>query len=415
MSVSTQTQRLLVIGKVWIEPGSSAAGSRTLQLIQAFLQNGWQVSFATTAGDSPYKTDLASIGVSAYTIELNNSGFDDFIKKLKPGLVIFDRFTTEEQFGWRVVEHCPQAMRVLDTIDLHCLRTARQRALKEKREFNKADLFNDVAKRELASIYRCDLSLMISTAEVKLLTDFFKVDQNLLHYVPFMLPKMEESALSGIPGFALRKDFVTIGNFLHEPNWDSVLFLKQEVWPLIRQQLPGVSMLVYGAYPSQKVFELHKPQEGFVIRGRAENVADVMKAAKICLAPLRFGAGMKGKLLDAMIYGTPSVTTPIGAESMHGDLPWNGRIANSAEEFAKAAVQLYKDQTEWESCQKQGIKLINQLFDQELHSKNLVTAIDTIHKNLNSHRLDNFTGSMLMHQSLSATKYMALWIEAKNK
>ena len=91
------------------------------------------------------------------------------VKELNPEIVLFDRFMVEEQFGWRVTECCPDALKILDTEDLHCLRQARQVAVKENREFTLNDLYSDVAKREIASILRCDLTLMVSEFEINLL------------------------------------------------------------------------------------------------------------------------------------------------------------------------------------------------------------------------------------------------------
>ncbi len=406
---------VLIIGKVWPEPASSAAGSRMLQLMAGFRRKGWQVSFASAANRSEFTYDLALFDVHACSIELNRASFDHFVKQLQPNIVLFDRFTTEEQFGWRVAEQCPQAMRVLDTEDLHCLRAARHQALKEKREFAPGDLLNDIARRELASIYRCDLSLIISLHELELLSSFFKVSPALLHYTPFLNEAVTEEQIKTLPAYSARKNFISIGNFLHAPNWDAVLFLKQAVWPLIRRQLAGTAMEVYGAYPSHKVFQLHNPAEGFLIKGRAEDVEQVMTRARVCLAPLRFGAGLKGKLLDAMRYGTPSVTTAIGAEGMHQQLSWSGMIEETPERFAEAAIRLYEDEEIWHQAQVQGFKLHNQLFEKTEHTTHLINAAERIYNSLDAHRLENFTGFMLMHQSLAATKYMALWIEAKNK
>jgi glycosyltransferase involved in cell wall biosynthesis len=408
-------QRILIIGKVWPEPASSAAGSRTLQLIELFLLQGWSVSFASAAGESEYTSDIESLGVNKHTIELNNSSFDAFIKTLQPTLVIFDRFTMEEQFGWRVADACPEAIRVLDTIDLHCLRAARHSALKEKREFVMSDLVSDIAKRELASIYRSDVSLMISEVEMELLQQFFKVDASLLHYVPFLLDPLTNVQCQSWSQFSEREHFISIGNFLHEPNWDAVLYLKQEIWPLIRKQLPKSELHVYGAYPSHKVFQLHNPKEGFMIKGRAESAEDVMKKARICLAPLRFGAGIKGKLIDAMQYGTPGITTDIGAESMHGELAWNGAIANTPQKIAEAAIQFYTNENLWKQAQQNGINIIDQFFSKEKHGKALIEKLLTTQAHLKQHRVNNFTGAMLMHHTAASTKYMSLWIEAKNK
>ncbi|MFT6211545.1 MAG: hypothetical protein ACJATE_002182, partial [Bacteroidia bacterium] len=178
---------LLIIGTVFPEPNSSAAGGRMLQLIELFQQQGWEITFASAAAESEFAVNLSAIGVKQVSIQLNSSSFDGFVKELNPQMVLFDRFMTEEQFGWRVADNCPNALRVLDTEDLHCLRHARHQALKENREFSHSDLLNDHAKREIASIYRCDVSLIISEYEMELLKAIFKVDEVLLHYLPFML------------------------------------------------------------------------------------------------------------------------------------------------------------------------------------------------------------------------------------
>ena len=184
--------KLLILGTVFPEPNSSAAGSRILQLTELFQQHNWEITFASAAAESEFAVDLSTIGVKQVSVKLNDSSFDDFVRELNPQLVLFDRFMTEEQFGWRVVENCPNAIRILDTEDLHCLRHARQEALKQNREFQSTDLFNEIAKREIASIYRCDLSLIISEYEMEVLKTTFKVDESLLHYLPFMLESISE-------------------------------------------------------------------------------------------------------------------------------------------------------------------------------------------------------------------------------
>lgn len=152
---------VLIIGYVWPEPVSSAAGSRMMALIQLFQQQGWKVSFASPAALSEHMFDLDSIGVITASIEVNDASFDDYIREQQPDIVLFDRFMMEEQFGWRVEKYCPSALRLLDTEDLHFLRHARHQAYKQGREVNKQDLFGELAQREIASILRSDLSLII--------------------------------------------------------------------------------------------------------------------------------------------------------------------------------------------------------------------------------------------------------------
>lgn len=407
---------LLVIGFVWPEPNSSAAGGRMMQLISLFQEQGFKVTFASPAQDSDFMVDLNEFDVQKESIELNNSSFDDFIKELNPSVVLFDRFMIEEQFGWRVAENCPDALRILDTEDLHCLRLARQKAFKEKREFQISDLLvEEVAKREIASILRCDLSLMISEYEMELLTTTFKIDNALLYYLPLLLESNAIPDLDKLLSFEKRKDFVFIGNFYHEPNWNAVQYLKETIWPLIKKQLPEAVLNVYGAYPSQKVLQLNNVKEGFLIRGRAENAQEVVRKARVVLAPLRFGAGIKGKLLEAMQCGTPSITTSIGSESMQGNLLWNGFVEDNPGHFADKAVQLYQDKNAWIQAQKNGVELINQRYLRKLFEDDFAKHIEFLVSNIKQHRLNNFMGELLQYHTLKSTKYMSKWIEEKNK
>ncbi|WP_278034941.1 glycosyltransferase [Flavobacterium nitratireducens] len=409
-------RRLLIIGSVWPEPNSSAAGGRMIQLISLFQNQGYAITFASPAQDSEFMVDLSDFNVTKKDIALNCSSFDAFAKELNPDIVLFDRFMVEEQFGWRVAENCPDALRILDTEDLHCLRTARQKALKAKRDFQISDLLvEEVAKREIASILRCDLSLMISEYEMELLTNFFKIDSSLLYYLPLLLASNAVPELEKLPSYEERKDFVIIGNFYHEPNWNAVQYLKETIWPLIKKQLPETVLNIYGAYPTQKVLQLHNLKEGFLIHGRAESAFEVVQNTRVVLAPLRFGAGIKGKLIEAMQCGTPSVTTSIGAESMQGDLEWNGLVEDNPEIFAKKAVQLYQVKEIWLQAQENGVAIIKQRYLRESFEDDFAKQIDFLVANLKQHRLNNFMGELLQHHTLRSTKYMSKWIEEKNK
>ncbi|MDR9410401.1 MAG: glycosyltransferase [Balneolaceae bacterium] len=407
---------LLIIGKVWPEPKSSAAGSRMVQLIQLFLDAGWQITFSSSASNSEYSFDLDGIGVNEQPIKINDSSFDEFIRDLKPNMVLFDRFMIEEQFGWRVAENCPETIRILDTIDLHSLRIARQNAFKNGEEFHVENLLlEDTAKREIASILRCDLSLIISDAEMKILKEIFEVDESLLFYLPYLLNFETNSIMKDPPTFDDRNGFISIGNFKHEPNWNAVLWLKEEIWPLIKKQLPEAKFYAYGSYPSKKVFQLSNPKDGFLIKGRASDAFSVISKAKVLLAPLRFGAGLKGKLVDAALSGTPSVTTSIGSEGIELGCKWNGVISNDPEQFANAAVQLYQNKEFWERSQQAGYELLKKRFDLKKFDESLLTKIEEIRMNLESHRRKNFIGSMLRHHTMNSTKFMSRWIEEKNK
>jgi hypothetical protein len=400
-----------------------------MQILETFLEQGWDVTFSSPAGAGEHQADLTALGIGEVPIELNNSSFDTFISQLAPDVVLFDRFMMEEQFGWRVEKHCPDALRVLETSDLQSLRDARHLRLKERLKASDdandfSELFapalraefefmaeTDLAKREIAAIYRCDLNLMISEVEIKLLVEQFKVPRNMLHWCPLMvdLPSAPPAT------FEDRAHFLSIGNFRHAPNWDAVLWMKTTLWPLIREQLPNAQLHIYGAYTPPKATALHNAAQGFHVMNWAEDALQVMSAARVCLAPLRFGAGIKGKLVDAMLCGTPNVTTPIGAEAMHGEEPWPGAVTRTAQAFADSAVQLYNDKTQWLKAQAQGLELLANRYQQTIHGPALIARINECRQHLSSIRRDNFTGSMLRHHQHKSTQYMSQWIEAKNR
>ena len=405
-------KKLLVIGYVWPEPQSSAAGARMMQLLEFFLAEGFSITFATTAAKTDFMVDLPSRGIAAEKIELNNESFDHFLKKINPEIVIFDRFMMEEQFGWRVAEVCPEALRILDTEDLHFLRKARQEAYKKQIDPTSDLLFSDTAKREIASIYRCDLSLIISKAEMQILEETFSVSREILFYLPFMISQKEEKEPLIFEG---RKDFISIGNFLHAPNKDAVIRLKKEIWPLIREKLPEANMDIFGAYVPQEIIQMHNEKEGFLVHGRAESAKEEIGKARVLLAPLNFGAGLKGKFTDAMQVGTPTVTTTTGAEGMTGDLRWNGFIKNSPQEFADAAVELYKNKDLWQKSVENGFRILEEEFAAEVHQGRFQEQLRKLGENLQEHRLQNFTGQMLQHHSLQSTKYLSKYIEAKSR
>ena len=411
-----QIKSLLIIGAVWVEPNSSAAGKRMLQLIAQFLERDYKITFASPAQKNEKAIDLFSLGINEVSIALNNVSFDNFIKELNPTIVLFDRFMMEEQFGWRVAENCPNAIRILDTEDLHFLRKTRQQQLKKGEAFtNDALLQSDDTKREIASILRCDVSLIISTYEMDLLKSVFKIDEKILCYLPFSLDAIDENKIKKWKSFEEREHFIFIGNFFHKPNVDAVLTLKKYIWNEVREVLPKAEIHIYGAYVNQQIQELHNKKEGFIVKGFAEDADEVVENAKVVLAPLNYGAGIKGKLTEAMLCGTPSVTTTIGVEGMAGNFPWNGFVADDFSNFALKAVELYTNKPVWEQAQLNGIDIINSIYSKEKNAPLFFSKIEDIQTNLEKHRTTNFLGSLLQHQTLQATKYMSKWIEEKNK
>ena len=404
-------KKLLIIGRHFPEPSTTAAGSHMLDIIQCFQAMDYSISLCSASAMGEHAMDLMTVGVDAQLVQLNDSSFDEYLLKLNPTLVLFDRFITEEQFGWRVSEQVPHAIKILDMEDLHCLRRGREQAVRDCEVFKDNYLFTDDAKREIASILRCDLSLVISEVEMDILESKFKIPSGLLCYFPLLYSDL----LADIPPFTQRQHFVSLGNFNHPPNLDAVKQLKLDVWPKIRRALPEAELHLYGAYAPQFIQEYHKPQEGFFIDGWVEDADAMMREARVMLAPLRFGAGLKGKLFDAMRNALPVVTSSIGAEGLYGDMPVPGIIADDPDAIVQAAIRLYTEENLHASLAERCKAILNERFRKSRYFQRLKDRVSQLERDIATHRQKHFIGQVMQYHQMQSTKYMGKWIEEKNK
>lgn len=402
--------RLLVIGHTWPEPETTGAGVRMEQLLRAFRTSGYAITFASAAERGPYSMDLDLLDIRSESIKLNDPSFDEFVTRLQPDVVLFDRFMVEEQYGWRVREQCPGAIHVLDTEDLHSLRESRRKAAGKSAPHELSDwLDSDLCKRELASIWRCDLSLLISDYEYTLLREQ-GIPEDLLELLPF-LPTIPEAPQ---PGFTERRDFIFFGNGKHRPNLDAIRTLS-ELWKGIKTRLPAASIRIYGAYLPEDIRALHDPSSGFLVEGWVKDAFSQMKTSRVQLAPLNYGAGMKGKVVLAMQAGTPTVTTAIGAEGIGNAMEFPGAIAEAPHTLIDQAVHLYTQQEAWEEARDKAARLLKERFDSTVHIRAFIQKLEKLRDSLEQHRRKNLVGSILRHQSLGASRYLSKYIEQKNK
>lgn len=411
----TSSPLFLFLSNVWPEPDSSAAGIHSLQLMHALMRwTGDKASlvWASTARPSPYALPESDAPCRYLSIRMNDETADVQLRELNPAVVIFDRFMAEEQFGWRVRTQCPDALRLLHIQDLHFLRRHRQ---KQPAAPDAASLCTDTALRELAAIFRCDLSLIISSFEIKWLQQEVGIPADLLHYFPLAYDGLLNQ---GLPAFGARRDFISIGNFLHPPNKDAVMRLKSTYWLEIRRRLPDAQLQVYGAYCPPHIMQMNRPEEGFLVHGRTAQLRKVLSSARVLLAPLRYGAGLKGKLLEAMRLGTPSVTTPAGCEGITGIENWPGAVLNadaSSGTFAEHAAALYEREAVWQKASDAGRQLINRSFNKAHQSERLAQKLTQLFETLTQHRTKNLVGRLLWHHGQASTRYMSLWIQEKEK
>ena len=400
--------KVLFIGNIWPEPNSTAAGWRINGLISLFQSLKYAVVYASTSPFNKHSNALSAVGVAVNSVSVNDNSFDEFITALSPDIVVFDRFIMEEQFGWRVRDNCGNALTILDTSDLHFLRIKRGEEVIGKKKTK----HQEIKLRELGSIYRCDLSLIISEVEYDILLEM-GISKDLLFYLPFMLNKPDSKEWNS---FEDRINFVTIGSFLHEPNIDQITFLKTEIWGLIRRELPQAELHVYGAYSKDKHHEMNDSDNGFFIKGFADDSLDVISNAKVLLAPLRFGAGIKGKLIEAMLTGTPSVTTSIGKEGIvYNDIKWPGAVFDNPELLAKAAIMLYSKNEIWDDAVNKISVILEDRFSKEIHYLRFKKLLENRIKYIYKFRAENLIGSILNYNTNRSTKFMSMWIEVKNK
>ena len=461
---------VLFVSFLWPEASSSAAGVRTRSLLEAFKAWGWQVHYLACARANEHTESLERSGVTTHRVSPNRGAdFEDALDRASPDAVVFDRFTAEEAFSFRVRAARPTAARILDMQDLHALRRARHDAVKTALKKKKlatlsgadADLGESVLRaslaavpaagdpsvaRELAAVHRCDLTLVCSPVEMRLMRDRFGIPASKLAPASFFCERSSSRAGTDLldrDGFVSREGFTTIGTFHHLPNVDAVRWLATEVWPLIREALPDATMRVYGAYPTEAVKQLHKPGAGFLVLGFAESVEAAMEESRVLLAPLRFGAGIKGKIVDAWMHGLPVVTTPIGAEGMRpgkdalwsdaesedeeNEEDWGGLWRSlDAARLARDAVALHEDADAWERARARGYVLIDELFSAERNLAAVRSATEALFvardgtsedatgtTTLESRRARDYVGGALWHHTLRSTEYFSRWIEMK--
>ncbi len=406
--------RIFVIGLLWPEPDSSAAGAHMMQLLDGFLDSGHDIHFAATSNRTKRSENLESLGITTHQIRVNDSKFDKLLTSIDPDMVVFDRFMTEEQFGWRVAKTIPDAIRILNTEDLHFLRKGREMAVLRGGDLQPGDLENEQTMRELACIIRSDLSLIISAAEIERLIDHFGIDPQLLCYLPFMFDRIDDDVISSFPGFKERSHFIWIGNFRHAPNTDAIDYLRSSIWPEIRLRLPQAEVHIYGAYTNKEHLRLDDPVNGFRIKGFAENIEQLMPSYRACLVPLRFGAGLKGKLFSAMQNGTPFITTEIGAEGLPDREQLEEFIGLDKADFIEKTIRIYTVESKWKQAVEVGFELINSHFTKVQHQPEMMTRLKHLKENLITHRKGDFIQDMLKHHSFRASEYMSKWIELKN-
>ena len=260
--------------------------------------------------------------------------------------------------------YCPNARIVYDTVDLHFLRE--QRLAKLTGDTSTRRLAEYRQREELGLIAQADITLVVSAVERDILVSEVPVaDVRIL------------SNIHHIPGsqvaFAERRNIFFIGTFAHPPNSDGVLWFCRDILPLILTQLPELKFSVIGADPPAEIRALASP--AVQILGHVPDVTPIFGSYRLSIAPLRYGAGVKGKINQSLAHGLPVVATKIAVEGMFLKDGDSVMIADQPKDFAAAVIRLYQDQILWERLSSGGMEVMRKYFSFQAARQALIDLV----------------------------------------
>jgi GT2 family glycosyltransferase len=363
------TKRLLVVDVTTPTPDQDAGSVQTVMALRTALELGYKpyfVPFDNWLYQPGYTTDLQAMGVEcAYApYEL---GFDNYLERYGR---LFDAVLVYRQ---NVLEPCldmirafaPQAALLFHLADLHYLRMERDAALTGDPETEAAAAL--MKTRELSLITQADCTITHSTAEQEILA--VETPEAAVAVWPLMM-----DAAGTTQPFEARRDFCFLGGYRHPPNVDAARYFVAEIFPLIQARLPAARCILAGAFPPEEVLAL--ASDSVVVTGQVPDLRDVFDPARVFICPLRVGAGAKGKIVSALAYGLPVVSTSIGVEGTalrHGE---HVLQADGAADFAAACLALYADAALWARLSANGQDFVRRELSLEMGKAKLAAAIN---------------------------------------
>jgi GT2 family glycosyltransferase/SAM-dependent methyltransferase/glycosyltransferase involved in cell wall biosynthesis len=293
-------------------------------------------------------------------------------------LAFLNRPSVVERYMPAIRQLCPKAKLLFHTVDLHFLRMTREAELfADKSKLEAAD---EMKQRELAIIAAVDMTTVLSTEELALL----------LHHLPDenirLLPYSRHIQGTKI-GFYERANIIFVGGYQHTPNIDAVLYFVSEIMPLLRMRLPGVKFYAVGSKVPPEIQAL--ASEDVIIPGFIEDLDVLLGKMRVSVAPLRYGAGIKGKIGSAMAVGLPVVATPLAAEGMSLTDGENILVAEDAAKFADMVVRLYQDEALWNQISHNSLEFAENAWGAEAAWKILAEILSELN-------FDSVRGSALL-------------------
>ncbi|HIJ96526.1 MAG TPA: glycosyltransferase [Desulfuromonadales bacterium] len=340
--------RVLILDHCTPTPNQDAGSVTVFNLMLLLREMDFQVTFIPE-GEYLYLPEYTP-ALQRAGIEVLYSPYCRYVEQhlKKTGkrydLVFMFRPAVVEHHIKSIRKYCPKTKTLFHTVDLHYLRLSREADLHDDELKRKAAA--EMKQRELTAIRAVDASIVHSTTEMEILRS------ELSHETVFVFPLIL-NIRSTKTGFGERRDLVFVGGFQHPPNVDAVKFFIKDIMPIVRERLPGVRFYAVGSKPPEELYTLQAAD--VVITGFVEDLDSLLDKMRISLAPLRYGAGIKGKIGTAMSAGLPTVATRMAAEGMSLTNGKNVLIADGTSDFAEAIVRLYGDETLWASLRDNGL------------------------------------------------------------
>lgn len=363
-------RRALVIDATAPTPGEDAGSVTTMLTLRLFQRLGYKAHYVPQDNFlyQPRHVDA----LLAEGVEVAYAPYDvDFARYIREHGARFDvvlvfRVTILERVIDDLLLHATAAPILFHNMDLHFLRMQRQaEADGDAYALARAE---DMRARELDLIARVDCTITHSTYERDLLAE-------LVPDAPVVVwPFMFEFHGTGV-GFAERRDLCFLGGYGHGPNVDAVIFMAEQVMPLIWREEPEARFIIAGAKPAPEVLRLANRR--VIVTGQVPDLRTVFDACRVFACALRIGAGTKGKVSTAMAYGIPVVTTSCGAEGMDLLDGEEVLIADHPEDFAAACLRVYREPPLWTRLSEAGQRLVQQKHSLEMGERVLDEAIET--------------------------------------
>ena len=349
-------RRVLVIDANMLTPDRDSGSMRMQAILELVGELGGKATFVADNLEyrEPYVSALQERGVEVVYKPWVSSVAELLAKRGREfDVIVLSRHYVASKHLDAVRRFAPQARAVFDTVDLHFLRAERQALLDHSAAPASIDRERE---QELDVVRRADVTLVVSPVERDLLVQLepaARVD---------VLSNIHEPMARGRP-FADRSGIVFIGGFRHPPNADGVLWFAREVLPLVRGRLHGVVTTIVGDDPPASLRAM--ATRDIVVAGHVDDIEPLFVSARLSIAPLRYGAGVKGKVNLAMSYGVPVVATSTAVEGMHLANRIDVLVADHPQTFADAIIDVYGNEALWTRLSKAGVDNIRRHFSRE--------------------------------------------------